>query len=70
MNRIEQNETALKALFKEALVETLYEHRGLLREALVDALAEVGLTEAIRQGRRTERVTRDAAPTGTVRARP
>ena len=61
MARIEQNEATVKKVFKEALVETLYEHRGLLREALADALEEVGLTEAIRRGRRTERVARNAA---------
>ncbi|MCY3840558.1 MAG: hypothetical protein OXH09_18230 [Gammaproteobacteria bacterium] len=31
MTRIERNEAALKALFKKALVETLREHRNLLR---------------------------------------
>ncbi|MCY4027545.1 MAG: hypothetical protein OXH75_14705 [Acidobacteria bacterium] len=61
MTRIEQNEATVKKVFKEALVETLYEHRGLLREALADALEEVGLTEAIRQGWGTESVTRDTA---------
>ena len=61
MTPLDLNEATVKKVLKEALVETLYEHRGLLREALVDALEEVSLTEAIRQGRRTERVTRDAA---------
>ena len=61
MTPLDLNEATVKKVFKEALVETLYEHRGLLREALADALEEVGLTEAIRQGRRTESVTRDTA---------
>ena len=61
MTPLDLNEATVKKLFKEALVETLYEHRSLLREVLADALEEVGLTEAIRQGRWTEPVTRDAA---------
>ena len=61
MTPLDLNEATVKNVLKEALVETLYEHRGLLREVVADALEEVGLTEAIRQGRRTERVTRNAA---------
>ena len=61
MTPLDLDEATVKKLFKEALVETLYEQRGLLREVLADALEEVGLTEAIRQGRRTEAVTRDTA---------
>ena len=64
MTPLDLNEAAVKKLFKEALVETLYEQRSLLREVLADALEDVGLTEAIRQGRRTETVTRDTAVRG------
>ena len=61
MTRIELNEAALKALFKKVLIQTLYEHRSHRREVPPDALEDVRMTEAIRRGRRTERVTRDAA---------
>ena len=49
MTPLDLNKATVKKMFKEALVETLYEHRGLFREVLADALEEVGLTEAIRR---------------------
>lgn len=48
----------LKRVFKEALSETLLEHRDLLQEMLTEALEDLGLSEAIRQGRQTDRVDR------------
>ncbi len=61
MPPLELNEATVKRLFKEALVETLYERRSLLREVVAGVLEDAGLTEAIRRGRRTKAMTRDAA---------
>ncbi|MCY3846407.1 MAG: hypothetical protein OXH69_23020 [Acidobacteria bacterium] len=61
MTPLELNEATVKKLFKEALVETLQEHRSLLQEVLAEVLEDSGMTEAIRQGRRTETISRDAA---------
>ena len=64
MPPLELNEATGKRLFKEALVETLYERRSLLREVVAGVLEDAGLTEAIRWGRRTKAMTRDAALRG------
>jgi len=56
----ELREATVKKLFKEALVETLHEQRELLHEMLVEVLEDTALAAAVRQGRQTERTTRDA----------
>lgn len=61
MTPLELNEATVKRLFKEALVETLHEHRNLLREIVADVLDDAGMLEAIRRGRRTKTITRDGA---------
>lgn len=61
MTPLELNEETVKRLFKEALVETLYEHRATLGEVLAEVLEDTGMAEAIRRGRRTKAITRDAA---------
>ena len=42
MPPLELNEATVKRLFKEALVETLYEHRSLLREVVAGVLEDAG----------------------------
>ena len=49
----------LKALLKQALAETLTEQRELLREVFADALEDIAMTEAIREGEDTELVDRE-----------
>lgn len=46
-------------MLKEALAETLHEQRELLCEVFAEVLEDFALAEAIREGRRTERVDRD-----------
>ena len=48
----------LKQLLKEALAETLDEKRELLREVVAEALEDIALTEAIREGKQSERIAR------------
>jgi hypothetical protein len=53
-------EATVKKLFKEALVETLHEQRELLHDVLFEVLEDMALAAAVREGRQTEKTTRDA----------
>lgn len=47
-------EQQAKALLKEVLVELMEEKRDLFLEIMVEAIEEIGLANAIREGRRDE----------------
>lgn len=49
---------ALKKAMKEALVETLTEQRELFAGVMAEALEELALAEAIKEGQQTEPVSR------------
>jgi len=49
----------LKQAFKDALRETLDEERDLLRSVLVEALEDLGMAEAIREGLKSSPVDRE-----------
>ena len=51
---IASEQSAIKAMFKESLVEALHENKLLFEEVFTDVIEEIGLSEAIRQGRETE----------------
>jgi len=53
------SESALKKLFKEALIETLREQRELLHGVFAEVLEDIALAEAIREGQQTEQVARE-----------
>lgn len=59
MTQIDPNNEAMKQALKEALTETLHEQRELLHEVFAEVLEDFAFTEAIREGRQTERVERD-----------
>ncbi|MFM7130858.1 MAG: hypothetical protein ACKO85_11860 [Isosphaeraceae bacterium] len=59
MENAQINESVLKQLFKEALAETLHEQRSLLHEVFTEVMEEIALTEAIREGQESEKVSRD-----------
>ena len=59
MAQTELNENTLKKLFKEALTETFQEQRELLHQLFAEAMEDVALEEAIREGRQTETVPRE-----------
>ncbi len=48
------NETQAKALLKEAIIELVQENHDWFFEIVVEALEEVGLANAIREGRQNE----------------
>lgn len=60
MTTTELRSPDFKQLLKEALAETLREQRGLFHEIFAEVLEDMALAEAIRQGRETEPVSRDA----------
>lgn len=51
------DETRAKELFKQAIVELMEERRDVVYEIIVGAMEEVGLANAIREGRREEWVS-------------
>jgi hypothetical protein len=48
------DEVQAKRLIKEALVELVRERQDLFFELIVEAIEEIGLVEAIREGRQNE----------------
>lgn len=52
-------ETRIKALFKEALVEVIEENQDKLSSILIDALEDLGLSHAIEEGEKSKTVSRD-----------
>lgn len=59
MSRTALTENTLKEVLKEALKETLQEQRGLLHEVFAEVLEDFALAEAIREGQKTKRTTRE-----------
>ena len=53
------DETRLKALLKEALVEVLEQRREWFLTLVVEALEDIALVQAIKEGETTEIVSRD-----------
>jgi len=43
----------MKQVFKEALIETFHEQRDFLREIIAEAIEDVAMLEAIREGQKT-----------------
>ena len=53
------NEKQAKALLKEVLIELLEEERDLFFEVMLEAVEEIGLANAIREGRQNEFVSEE-----------
>jgi ribosomal protein L12E/L44/L45/RPP1/RPP2 len=58
-NSTNLDETKIKTLFKEALVEVIEENQELVSSILIDALEDVGLSRAIEEGEKSKTVSRD-----------
>ena len=52
-------EAKLKKLLKAAVVEVLEERRDLVREALAEAVEDLGMIQAIQEGSRSALISRD-----------
>lgn len=53
------DETRIKTLFKEALVEVIEENQELVSSILIEALEDIGLSRAIEEGEKSKTVSRD-----------
>lgn len=56
---VQANKDALKQVLKEALVETFQEQRDMFRDVFAEALEDFALAEAIREGRKTRKASRE-----------
>ena len=52
------SEDALRQILRQAVADALDDRRDLLRDIVAEVIEDVVLTEAVRQGRGTERVSR------------
>ena len=52
------DEGKLKQILKEALIEALEEKKDVFHELIVEAIEDIGLTNAIREGQNTETVSK------------
>jgi len=53
------SETQAKALLKEVVIELVNERREVFLEILMDALEEIGMANAIREGRQNKWVSEE-----------
>jgi len=53
------NEKQAKELLKEVLIELMEEKRDLFFEVMLEAIEEIGLANAIREGRQNEFVSEE-----------
>lgn len=54
------NETKAKELLKEVIIELAQERRDLFFEIILEAIEEIGLANAIREGRQNEFVSEES----------
>jgi hypothetical protein len=52
------DESRLKQILKEALVEALEEKKDVFHELIVEAIEDIGMINAIREGQSTETVSK------------
>ena len=59
MTEIILNETQIKELLKTAILELMQEQKEVFSEILVEALEDIGMENAIKEGENTEIVSRE-----------
>ncbi len=59
MSEITLDETQLKELLKAAIFELVKEHKEVFSEIVTEALEDIGMENAIKEGENTETVSRD-----------
>ncbi|AFZ09083.1 MULTISPECIES: hypothetical protein [Oscillatoriales] len=59
MSEITLDETKLKELLKAAIFELLKEQKEVFSEILTEALEDIGMENAIKEGENTETVSRE-----------
>ncbi|MBN2373362.1 hypothetical protein JXL19_06225 [bacterium] len=58
MMQISIDESKLKQLFKEALIEALEERKDVFHDLIAEAMEDIALVRAIKEGERTEPVSK------------
>jgi len=58
MQPLKIDEGKIKQLMKEAVIESLQEQKSIFHDLIVEAIEDIALTNAIRQGADTESVSR------------
>ncbi|RTZ99594.1 MAG: hypothetical protein DSY90_00955 [Deltaproteobacteria bacterium] len=58
MQSLKIDEGKIKQLMKEAVIESLQEQKSIFHDLIVEAIEDIALTNAIRQGADTESVSR------------
>jgi len=53
------NDARLKTLIKEAVAEVMEERKDVLRELLIEAIEDIGLVNAIKEGEKSKSISRD-----------
>jgi len=56
--QISMDESKLKKLFKEALIEALEEKKDIFQELIAEAIEDVALVRAIQEGEKTNPVSK------------
>ncbi len=59
MSIISLDDAHIKELFKQALLETLVEQKDLFSELFAEVLEDFALMEAIKEGEKSDSVSRD-----------
>ena len=59
MQPLTPEEGKIKQLMKEALVEALQEQKSVFHDLIVEAIEDIALTNAIREGAKTESASRN-----------
>ena len=59
MSSITIDDQTLRSLLKEVLIEVLQERPALLGDVIAEAIEDAGLSLAIKEGQRTELVSKD-----------
>ena len=52
------DESRLKQILKEALIEAIEEKKDVFHELIVEAIEDIGMINAIREGQNTETVSK------------
>ena len=52
------DESKIKQIFKEALIEALEEKKDVFHELIAEAIEDIGLINAIREGQSTETINK------------
>jgi hypothetical protein len=53
------NETRMKQIFKEALIEMIEEKKEMFQGLIIDAIEEIALVNAIHEGEKSEKVSKE-----------